>query len=122
MKEMINNYNNNNNNGENNMESVGYEMKKKSHNTKDNQLVSAIVAFLPGNNIRPESKSNNNNNNNNNNNSNNWKTFVIFSAGKVENLKKTEASDPTEYLPLSQNILPSKTKKRTLSLIHHVQS
>ena len=108
--------------------------------------MSAIVAFLSGNNIRPESKSNNNNNNNNNsnnndnnhnnnnnnnnsnnnnsnnNNSNNRKTFVTFSAGRVENLKKTEASDPTEYLPLSQNILPSKTKKRTLSLIHHVHS
>ena len=100
--------------------------------------MSAIVAFLSGNNIRPESKSNNNNNSNNNdnnhnnnnnsnnnnsnNNSNNRKTFVTFSAGRVENLKKTEASDPTEYLPLSQNILPSKTKKRTLSLIHHVHS
>ena len=104
--------------------------------------MSAIVAFSSGNNIRPESKSNNNNNNSNNNdnnhnnnnnnnnsnnnnsnnNSNNRKTFVTFSAGRVENLKKTEASDPTEYLPLSQNILPSKTKKRTLSLIHHVHS
>ena len=73
MKEMINNNNdsNNNNNGENNTESVGYETKKKSHNSKDNWLVSAIVAFLPGNNIRPESKRNTNNNNSNNNNDKN---------------------------------------------------
>ena len=33
--------------------------------------MSAIVAFLPGNNIRPESKRNNNNNNNNDNDHNN---------------------------------------------------
>ena len=40
--------------------------------------MSTIVAFLTGNNIRPESKRNNNNNNNNENIINNGKDNTIF--------------------------------------------
>ena len=40
--------------------------------------MSAIVAFLPGNNIRPESKRNNNNNNNNENIINDDKDNIIL--------------------------------------------
>ena len=40
--------------------------------------MSPIVAFLPGNNIRPESKRNNNNNNNNENIINDDKDNIIL--------------------------------------------
>ena len=55
-------------NSENNMESIGYEIKKKKAATTK---VGVLWHFLPGNNIRPNSKRNNKNNNNNNNNGNN---------------------------------------------------
>ena len=55
-------------NGENNRESVGYQMKKKLLKYL-RQLVGVCYCgiFLPGNNIRPESKINNNINSNHNN-------------------------------------------------------
>ena len=57
-------------NGENNTESVRYEMKKKLQYLRELLGVHCCGIFLPGNNIRPESKSDNNNNNNNNSNNN----------------------------------------------------
>ena len=58
-------------------------------------MVSAIVAFLPGNNIRPESKRNNNNNNNNNNNDNDH--YLLFIKGDVW---KKNASDSTSDITI----------------------
>ena len=58
-------------NGENNTESVGYKMKKKATIPKTTAWCPLLSHFLPGNNIRPQSKRDNNNDDNNNDNNNN---------------------------------------------------